>query len=85
MTETPPSPSSPPAPEGDGLIETTLVRLFGRSYRTTLAGIVAVVAVVAAHTPGVPAWAIAALKELATLAAGAGLLIAKDSRVSGRS
>ncbi len=74
--------ATPTTPEG-GLLETNLVRLFGRSYRTTIAGIIAVVAVVAAHTPGVPTWAIEALKELAALSAGAGLLIAKDSRVSG--
>ena len=69
----------------DGLVESTLVRLFGRSYRTTIAGVVAVVAVIAAHTPGVPTWAVEALRELAALSAGAGLLIAKDARVSGRS
>lgn len=92
MPETPntpatfPAPVPPPAPPElpDGLIETQLVRFFGRSYRTTLAGIVALLATVAPFVPGIPSSVVDVLHAIAGAAMGAGLLIAKDSRVSGR-
>jgi hypothetical protein len=71
-------------PLDDGAIGAFLARIFGRSYRTTLAGLITVVAQGVALAPGMdPAvahWA----QVAAGLASGAGLLIAKDSRVSGR-
>ena len=74
----------PPVPhDEDGAIGRFLSRLFGRSYRTTLAGLIATVAQGVALAPGVdPAvqhWA----QVVAGFASGAGLLIAKDSRISG--
>lgn len=70
--------------EPDGILAAFLVRYFGRSYRTTLAGLVSVVASGVALSPGVdPAvahWA----QVIVGLASGAGLLIAKDARVSGQ-
>lgn len=80
MTDAP----SPLEHDDDGAVGRFLSRVFGRSYRTTLAGLVTVVAQGVALAPGVdPAvahWA----QVLAGMASGAGLLIAKDSRVSGR-
>lgn len=73
-----------PAPLDDGAIGAFLARIFGRSYRTTLAGLVTVVAQGVALAPGMdPAvahWA----QVVAGFAGGAGLLIAKDHRVSGQ-
>jgi hypothetical protein len=60
------------------------VRVFGRSYRTTIAGLIALLATVLPFVDGVPKGVIDAMHAVAGLAAGAGLLIAKDSRVSGR-
>lgn len=78
-------PHDAPSPvDDDGHIGRFLSALFGRSYRTTLSGLVAVVAQGVALAPGVdPAvqhWA----QVVAGFASGAGLLIAKDSRVSGK-
>lgn len=68
----------------DGRIGAFLSSWFGRSYRTTLAGIVTVVAQGLALAPGMDP-AIAHWAQVAAgLASGAGLLIAKDARVSGR-
>jgi hypothetical protein len=73
-----------PTHDDGGAVGRFLSRVFGRSYRTTLAGLVATVAQGVALAPGVdPAvqhWA----QVVAGFASGAGLLIAKDSRVSGR-
>jgi hypothetical protein len=71
------------SPEPDGQIAIFLARWFGRSYRTTLSGGVAIVCTVASMMPALAGHA-ALLQQVATLAGGAGLLIAKDSRVSGR-
>jgi hypothetical protein len=71
-------------PLDDGAIGAFLARILGRSYRTTLAGLITVVAQGVGLAPGmdpaVAQWA----QVAAGLASGAGLLIAKDSRVSGR-
>ena len=66
-----------------GAVGRLLSRLFGRSYRTTLAGLVTVVAQGVALAPGVDPSVAHWAQVLAGLASGAGLLIAKDSRVSG--
>ena len=71
------------APEPDGILATFLARWFGRSYRTSLSGGLAIVCTVASMLPALAAHA-HILQSVATLAGGAGLLIAKDSRVSGR-
>jgi len=67
----------------DGAIGAFLSRIFGRSYRTTLAGLVTVVAQGIALAPGVDPAAAHWAQVVAGFAGGAGLLIAKDSRVSG--
>ena len=69
--------------EPDGLLATFLARWFGRSYRTTLSGGLAIVCTVASMLPAMAPHA-HILQQVATLAGGAGLLIAKDARVSGR-
>ena len=72
-----------PSPTEDGLIGAFLVRIFGRSYRTTLAGLVTVVAQGIALSPGIDPSAAHWAQVVAGMASGAGLLIAKDSRISG--
>jgi len=68
----------------DGALESWLVGVFGRSYRTTIAGLIALLATVLPFVDGVPQGVVDALHAVAGLAAGAGLLIAKDARVSGQ-
>jgi hypothetical protein len=69
--------------DDDGAIGAFLHRIFGRSYRTTIAGIVTVVAQGVALAPGVDPSVAHWAQVIAGLASGAGLLIAKDARVSG--
>jgi hypothetical protein len=69
--------------DDDGAIGAFLRRIFGRSYRTTIAGIVTVVAQGVALAPGVDPSVAHWAQVIAGLASGAGLLIAKDARVSG--
>jgi hypothetical protein len=73
-----------PTLDDGGAVGRFLSRIFGRSYRTTIAGVVTVLAQGVALAPGmhpdVAHWA----QVLAGLASGAGLLIAKDARVSGK-
>jgi hypothetical protein len=74
-----------PAPlSDDGVVGSFLARIFGRSYRTTLAGLVTVVAQGIALSPGIDPAAAHWAQVVAGMASGAGLLIAKDHRVSGR-
>ncbi len=73
---------SPDAPE-NGAVENFLIRLLGRSWRTTAAGIVALVCGVVVVIPGVPVVVVNVCHVILPIVSGAGLLIAKDSRVSG--
>ena len=70
--------------EPDGVIGAILARYLGRSYRTTLAGLVSVVASGVALSPGVDPSIAHWAQVIVGLASGAGLLIAKDARVSGQ-
>lgn len=70
--------------EDEGKIGQFLSQWFGRSYRTTLAGGLTVACQIVAMLPGVPANVAHMAQVIAGLAGGAGLLIAKDARVSGR-
>ena len=70
--------------EEDGRIGSFLSSWFGRSYRTTLAGGLTVLCQVVAMVPGVPGDVAHMAQVIAGLAGGAGLLIAKDARVSGK-
>ncbi len=72
-----------PTHDDGGAVGRFLSRVFGRSYRTTLAGLVTVVAQGVALAPGVDPSVVHWAQVLAGMASGAGLLIAKDSRVSG--
>ena len=72
-----------PAPaHEDGLIGAFLARYFGRSYRTTIAGLGALLCLVLSMLPQFANHG-DALAKLATAIGGGGLLIAKDSRISG--
>ncbi len=79
MTDTSPVPHL----DDEGAIGAFLAKIFGRSYRTTLAGLVTVVAQGIALAPGVDPSVAHWAQVAAGLASGAGLLIAKDSRISG--
>lgn len=76
-------PRMTPEDDDNGLVEDVLVRIFGRSYRTTLMGLVTLLCGVAIVVPGVPHVVVDICKVVLPIATGSGLLIAKDSRVSG--
>ena len=76
--------SNDPHHDDDGKIGAFLARWFGRSYRTTLAGGLTVSCQLVAMLPGVPPNVAHMAQVIAGLAGGAGLLIAKDARVSGK-
>ena len=69
--------------DDEGALGRFLARIFGRSYRTTLAGLVTVGAQGIALAPGMDPSAAHWAQVVAGFAGGAGLLIAKDNRVSG--
>lgn len=76
-------------PDDGGVIGRALTRIFGRSYRTSIIGALSVTAggIVAVGTavPDVlPLRLVAIAAALAPILGGAGLMIAKDSRVSGK-
>ena len=71
------------APEPDGLLATFLARWFGRSYRTSIAGGLAILCTLASLLPALKPYH-DVLSSVALVLGGGGLLIAKDSRVSGR-
>lgn len=66
-----------------GAVGRFLSRLFGRSYRTSIAGIFATGCAIVSIAPVDPEVSKFA-ERLAIVIAGSGLVIAKDSRVSGR-
>jgi hypothetical protein len=76
------------AVDDGGAVGRALTHVFGRSYRTTIAGVCATIAggIVAVGTalPGfVPHQAVVIAAALAPIFGGAGLLVSKDARVSG--
>jgi hypothetical protein len=70
------------APE-NGLIDEAMIRVLGRSWRTTLTGLLVILCSVAMVVPGVPHVVTEVCKVLLPIVTGTGLLIAKDGRVSG--
>jgi hypothetical protein len=70
-------------PTDDGLIDRALTAVFGRSYRTTLAGWAGLACAVVQLLPFVPHPVQDAAKALGPLILGSGLIVAKDNRVSG--
>lgn len=80
-----PPPDAPVAPvdEGKGLIERKLEHVFGRSWRTSCLGLLALASGVLPLIPGVPSWVVDAAHTTTTLAAGGGLMLAKDRNVTG--
>lgn len=74
-----------PDPIDDGAIGAFLSRIFGRSYRTTLAGLAATGCAVVAILPGVDPEVAKVAEKIGLLIGAGGLIVAKDGRVSGRS
>ena len=72
-----------PSVEDHGLIDKGLTRVFGRSYRTTIAGFAAFACTLIPLIPGIPPPAVEICRAIAGIAAASGLIVAKDSRVSG--
>jgi hypothetical protein len=71
------------SPEPDGQIALFLARWFGRSYRTSIAGGLAILCTLASLLPALKPYH-DVLSTVAVALGGAGLMTAKDSRVSGR-
>lgn len=67
----------------DGLLPSLLGHIFGRSWRTQLAGFVALVCGVLPLIPGIPPQVAEVCRVLAPLAIGGGFIVAKDAKVSG--
>jgi glycerol-3-phosphate responsive antiterminator len=74
-----------PAPlSDDGVVGAFLSRIFGRSYRTTLAGLAATTCAIVAILPGIDPEAAKTAEKIGLLIGAGGLIVAKDGRVSGR-
>lgn len=76
-------------PDDGGALGRFLTGIFGRSYRTTIAGglatIAASITAVGTVAPGlIPAPVVHLTAALAPIILGGGLIVAKDSRVSGK-
>lgn len=74
--------------QGEGIIGDGLSKLFGRSYRTTIAGWASMIlggaVAIGTMAPGViPPEIVRIAAALAPIIASGGLIVAKDSRVSG--
>lgn len=69
----------------DGAIDSWMTKLFGRSWRTTCAGFTTLVVGIIAIAPLPPQllWLKTLAQEAAPFVGGAGLVFAKDGRVSG--
>jgi hypothetical protein len=72
-----------PAPSPDGWLDQTMSKIFGRSWRTTCGGITSIIVGVLAFTPGVPLPVRDFAREIGPFVGGAGLIFAKDGKVSG--
>jgi hypothetical protein len=66
-----------------GLLNRKMTWLLGRSWRTTLLGIITTVCGVAVVIPGLPAPLVDVCKAVLPITSGSGLMLAKDFRVSG--
>lgn len=86
-TEAAPPVVPPPAPPPDGLLDRIMSAVFGRSWRTQLAGFASLgcgtVTALGAVDDLLPHKLVIAAGAMAPLIAGAGLLVAKDAKVSG--
>jgi hypothetical protein len=75
-------PESAPA-QPDGAIDAFMSRLFGRSWKTTCTGILAVVGTVVQLIPGIPPEVKHGVGIGVGVLTGTGLIAAKDKNVSG--
>jgi hypothetical protein len=70
-------------PKADGALDEWMSKVFGRSWKTTLSGLIALACGVAPLIPGVPP-VIGDICRIATpIVVGGGLALAKDKDVSG--
>ncbi len=72
-----------PRHEPDGALDAFMARIFGRSWRTSCAGLLALLVGIVAVIPGLPPQVTETAKALDVLLIGGGLMLAKDSRISG--
>ena len=71
------------AEKPDGFIDGIMSKVFGRSWKTTVAGLVVVACGVVSFIPGMPPVVYLICQALGPVAAGGGLVTAKDRNVSG--
>lgn len=74
---------SPPPPGPDGLLDRSMTWLFGRSWRTGAIGVLGIAASIVPMIPGLPPDVHAIAITIAPMIPNIGLMLAKDSRVSG--
>lgn len=67
----------------DGIVDGFFSRVFGRSWKTTLAGLGAFVCGVAPLIPGIPSIVLDICRVALPALTGTGLMLAKDRSVSG--
>lgn len=80
MTDAP----SPLEHDDGGAVGRFLARWFGRSYRTSIAGLFATGCAIVAILPGVDPKVSETAEKIGLLIGAGGLIVAKDGRVSGR-
>lgn len=67
----------------EGILGNFMIKLFGKSWRTTVSGLAVLVSQAIALIPGIPPDVAHAATVVGGILAGTGLLSAKDSKVSG--
>jgi hypothetical protein len=72
-----------PQHKSDGVIDEWMSRILGKSWKTTLSGIIATACGVAVVVPGVPSVVVAVCQVVLPIATGVGLVAAKDKGVTG--
>lgn len=83
-TESAAAVSSPsPPPHNDGALDVFMSRIFGRSWRTGLTGLAAFACGLVPLVPAIPPIVQDICRVALPMLTGTGLIMAKDSRVSG--
>lgn len=78
-----PQPRLNPDADENGVVGDLLVKLLGRSWRTTLLGLVTIACGAAVSVPGMPSIVVDICRIILPVSTGGGLMLAKDTRVSG--
>lgn len=79
------TPDPMPSPDGPGVIEKALVYVFGKSWKTALAGAVGIACAALPMIHGVPQQWIDIARVVGPLVMSGGLFVAKDHNVTGKS